>query len=75
MAGNKNLKTHIMTNGKDAINNSEQAPQDGLTKREYFAAMIMQGMVHEPPINFKRIAELSVEAADDLISKLNKTTV
>ena len=65
-----------MTNGNDpAFLESSHDQSKGLTKREYFAAMIMQGMVHEPPINFKRIAELSVEAADDLISKLNKTTV
>ena len=34
-----------MTNANDSINNSEQGPQDGLTKREYFAAMAMQGVL------------------------------
>ncbi len=34
-----------MTHGIDSIHNSEQGPQDGLTKREYFAAMAMQGIL------------------------------
>ena len=29
----------MATNPNDSIHNSEQAPQDGLTKREYFAVM------------------------------------
>ena len=44
----------------------------GLTKREYFAARAMQGMLHVPPVNLERVAELSVKAADAIIAELNK---
>ena len=49
------------------------APQEGLTKREYFAAIALQGMIanygdHEKAI----IVESSVEMADALIKELNK---
>jgi hypothetical protein len=51
----------------------------GLTKREYFAAIAMQGLLaadmrgpidEKPPSNF--IAALAVDQADDLIAALNK---
>jgi len=44
----------------------------GLTKREYFAAMAMQGMMaslHTPIDGFA--AQMSVEMADQLIKALN----
>jgi hypothetical protein len=50
----------------------------GLTKREYFAAMAMQGFIaanreyiNAPTAGF--IAALSCELSDALIEKLNKT--
>lgn len=43
----------------------------GLTKREYFAAMIMQGMILKPEINTTDAALMSVEGADKLIQALN----
>lgn len=49
----------------------------GLTKREYFAVMAMQGILanSEFMLNFKDvdIHIVSVKNADDLISELNKT--
>lgn len=67
----------MITVGTDAINNSEQGPQDGLTKREYFAAIAMQGIVSnqsliDDAVNWDWLAENSVQAADALIKALNK---
>jgi hypothetical protein len=46
----------------------------GLTKREYFAAMAMQGLLSTVPESFNgtEIAQLSVNMADALIEALNK---
>jgi hypothetical protein len=51
------------------------APQDGLTKREYFAAMAMQGLLACPNnVNMAQdIAKGAVIMADQLIIELNKT--
>ena len=51
------------------------APQDGLTKREYFAAMAMQGLLACPNnVNMAQdIAKGAVIVADQLIIELNKT--
>ncbi len=47
--------------------------QSKLTKREYFAAMAMQGLVRmDLSISESKIAELSVMQADALIKQLNK---
>ena len=65
-----------MTNANDSINNSEQGPQDGLTKREYFAAMAMQGMAsswHNNDQDRQEVAKRSVKLADALITALNQT--
>jgi Mn-dependent DtxR family transcriptional regulator len=67
----------------DSIHNSEQGPQDGLTKREYFAALAMQGLLTRVPkrhgdetdlgiIEAKRIAAESRIMADLLIEELNE---
>jgi hypothetical protein len=77
-----------MTNNKqtianDSIYNSEQGVQDGLTKREYFAAKAMQGLLSNPEwmreykgqkylIETDIVAEVSVKIADKLIKGLNK---
>lgn len=48
----------------------------GLTKREYFAAMAMQGIITNKDgldIKIERIAESAVDMADTLIEELNKT--
>jgi len=44
----------------------------GLTKRELFAAMAMQGLLSNPEVRYKNIAIDSVEIADALIEELNK---
>ena len=48
----------------------------GLTKREYFAAMAMKGIITNKDgldIKIERIAESAVDMADALIEELNKT--
>ena len=55
---------------------------EGLTIREYFAALAMQGLwanspqspLHgQPEYDTVQIARMAVQAADDLIAELNKT--
>ena len=46
----------------------------GLTKREYFAAVAMQGMLaYDRTRDLRDIAQWSVQAADALINALNET--
>ena len=47
----------------------EYIKHDGLTKREYFAAMAMQGLLSAG----RQDIELAVNYADELINELNKT--
>lgn len=49
---------------------------DGLTKRELFAAMAMQGLLSDPNYNETptRMAASCVRAADALIAELSKPT-
>lgn len=51
------------------------APKDGLTKREYFAAVALQGLLACPSnVNMAEyIAKDAVIMADQLIIELNKT--
>ena len=47
----------------------------GLTKREYFAAMVMQSRIQNKDgldIKIERIVESAVDTADALIEELNK---
>ena len=44
----------------------------GLTKREYFAAMAMQGLLAQCQFSCETCAELAVKSADYLIAELNK---
>ena len=47
-------------------------PHPGLTKREYFAAMALQGLLALPPkIISKTVAEDAVKLADHLIKALS----
>lgn len=74
-----------MTNGNEAIHpDSNENPQFnfqqyGLTKREYFAAMAMQGILSNSPDwedsdrCLKWVSESSAKYADALIEALNKT--
>ena len=79
-----------MTNANDSINSlaihgkmlngEDDYSYNGLTKREYFAAMAMQGMLNHggmtshgtQSFNPITIAELSTKQADALINELNK---
>lgn len=48
----------------------------GLTKREYFAAMALQGIISNKDgldIKIERIVESAVDTADALIEELSKT--
>jgi hypothetical protein len=45
---------------------------NGLTKREYFAAMALQGLLSNNN-NYVYSVKSAVEFADDLIEELNKT--
>lgn len=46
----------------------------GLTKREYFAAMAMQGLLSNDSLQPDHLAKLSVAQADALIYALNQKT-
>ena len=48
------------------------APQEGLTKREYFAAMAMQGLLANDSGLITSKARDAVKAAEALIEILNK---
>lgn len=57
---------------------SKFSPGDsGLTKREYFAALAMQGLCDRQQIGLSlgpdEIAKLAVEIADAVINRLNET--
>jgi hypothetical protein len=47
----------------------------GLTKREYFAGLIIQGLCACPDLALSRkaLAEEAVKQADDLLAELDKT--
>lgn len=47
--------------------------QEGLTKREYFAAMAMQGFCANTNYRWhsREVSEMSVQVADELIKVLN----
>ena len=65
-----------MTNPNDSATgfawSQEQQGTSGLTKREYFAAMAMQGLILRWEFSCERCAELAVKSADYLIAELNK---
>ena len=62
--------------GAFACVNSESYLQKGLTKREYFAALAMQGYcacVYDTALSEKAIARESVRQADALLAELERT--
>ena len=64
-----------MTNPTDQITYVDRLSK-GLTKREYFAAMAMQGLLANPDLTKTDdviIAMTSIDAADALIKALNTT--
>lgn len=75
-----NTKTYNMTHPNDPINptyNEGYLVKEGLSKREYFAAQAMIGLLANPSItsafNYSEITILSVKTSDRLIKELNKT--
>lgn len=58
------------------VSGAERPHQLGLTNREYFAAIALQGLMgNSEPEMIKRsgsYAQLAVQAADELIAELNK---
>lgn len=67
-----------MENGKQPILDNQFEDNKGLTKREYFAGLAMQGMLADPNAsNFKPkfIAELAVDFSDALLEELDKKIV
>lgn len=68
----------MKTYGEDLLTHASLDKQygSGLTKREYFSALAMQGVLvnsHSLDIfNLKTVAGISVEIADALIEALNK---
>lgn len=56
--------------------NASEGNFNGLTKREHFASMAMQGLISDQtylrPNNGVEIAQRAVEIADALIAELNK---
>ncbi|MFM2014223.1 MAG: hypothetical protein RLZZ396_3007 [Planctomycetota bacterium] len=64
-------------NGNDAAYPSDPdqySPEFGLTKRELFAAMALQGLLADPysTQEFTIMASMSVQVADALITELSK---
>ena len=58
------------------VTNPNSTVTHGLTKREYFAAMAMQGFVaatrYDSDSDIEYFAQIAVKAADALIAELNK---
>ena len=50
--------------------NEEYYPQDGLSKREYFAGLAMQGMLAGGNYSELEVASCAVNLADDLLIQL-----
>jgi len=65
-----------MTDGQETINyvpsDGNCAPCFGLTKREYFAAMALQGMLASGNYIWQSAVPLAIQSADYLIEELNK---
>ncbi len=69
-----------MTDGKESAfpidSDDLKTVETGLTKREYFAAMIIQGLTAKynlkAPEDQQILSQMSVELADTLITELNK---
>jgi len=71
------LSEHILSNAVHGQYGSENVNINplGLTKREHFAAMAMQGLLANASAidyDIDGLSEMSVQAADALITALNK---
>lgn len=69
---------NYQTNPNEPINKvkyNNNYKSTGITKREYFAAMVMQSIIQNKDgldIKIERIVESAVDTADALIEELNK---
>jgi len=61
------------TNGDDRAYPNTENNSDGLTKRELFAAMFLQGIIGSGDAYDGCLSESAVEYADELIAELNET--
>jgi hypothetical protein len=75
----KNLETkandpiHNVINSKKDYSDDNIYKSNGLTKREYFASMAMQGLLGLGGVVYQSTVKSAVEYADALIEELNKT--
>lgn len=60
-----------MENGKQPILDNQFEDNKGLTKREYFAGLAMQGMASSD-LTYEDIAHDAVKMADALLKELDK---
>lgn len=60
-----------MENGNQPILDNQFEDNKGLTKREYFAGLAMQGLVASD-LTFEAIAQDSVKMADAILAELDK---
>ena len=70
------MRTHKTAPNVNAVPRmfGNDAPKDGLTKREYFAAVSLQGLLASTYTgSYQLFAEKAVKMADQLIIELNKT--
>jgi len=67
------MKIEKITFANDPICKTDEHRYDGLTKREYFASLAMQGFASSNHnISFGEQAKWAVISADKLIEELNK---
>ncbi len=59
--------------GRGSADGFRSNPQTGLTKREYFAGLAMQGLAFKFNAPDEKLAEWSVKMADALLAELEKT--
>jgi hypothetical protein len=68
----ENSKQTAFGYGFTTADGSSHVEEKGLTKREYFAAMAMQGIIGKINVHeYKDMAEYAVNAADALLAKLS----
>lgn len=62
----------VNENGLYSSNDAPSVPGNGLTIRQHFAAMAMQGLCVDPKTSIEALAKEAVQVADALINELNK---
>ena len=67
------LMAHVENNAFPMkITEDTLAVSGGLTKREYFAGLAMQGLLADGILDFESVADIAVDQADELIEALQK---